>query len=246
MRDIEKYTKDYLCDGFENVMVFYRKKKVFEFLDKYQPKNVLEIGCGLVSVFEEYKKFNNFVVVEPSTVFCDQVKKSQHFTNKVEVINDFFENKIEYLSKKNFDFIICSSLLHEVPDPNVFLKGMRQICSNDTIVHINVPNSESFHFLLALESNIIEKLGVMSELRKKMQTNTVFDIKKLKNIAIKQNFNVIESGSYFIKLFNYTKMRKALDVNIFDPQILDGLYGLSRYFPKNGAEIFVNCRKKQQ
>ena len=98
-RDIEKYSRDYLNSKFESVMVYYRRKKVLEFLNKYNPQRVLEIGSGIQSIFDFYTDYKEFAVVEPSSVFCESVKKSKFYNNRVNIINDFFENKIEILKQ---------------------------------------------------------------------------------------------------------------------------------------------------
>ncbi|HEC1775621.1 TPA: hypothetical protein R1726_001570, partial [Campylobacter lari] len=58
-RNIEQYTQSYINKehSFEEIMVYYRRKKVLEILNKYNPKNILEIGCGLDSIFNYYKNF---------------------------------------------------------------------------------------------------------------------------------------------------------------------------------------------
>ena len=52
----------------------------------------------------------------------------------------------------------------------------------------------------------------------------------------------MSKGSYFIKPFNHKKMAELLELEIIDKQLLVGLDNMIKYFPENGAEIFVNCR----
>lgn len=70
-RNIEKYVKDYLSDeyDFERYMVVFRRNKILEILQKYQPDNILEIGCGISSIFSYYNNFKKAFIVEPSTTF---------------------------------------------------------------------------------------------------------------------------------------------------------------------------------
>ena len=96
---------------------------MLEFLNKYNPQRVLEIGSGIQSIFDFYTDYKEFTVVEPSSVFCESVKKSKFYNNRVNIINDFFENKIEILKQQKYDFIILSSLLHEIQNPTEFLKN---------------------------------------------------------------------------------------------------------------------------
>ena len=41
-----------------------------------------------------------------------------------------------------FDFVIASSLLHEVQDPTRFLRAVRSVCGPETVIHLNVPNDK--------------------------------------------------------------------------------------------------------
>ena len=49
-------------------------------------------------------------------------------------------------------------------------------------------------------------------------------------------------GSYFMKPFNHSKMAELMKLGIIDEALLEGLNKLAKYFPENGAEIFVNCK----
>lgn len=69
-------------------------------------------------------------------------------------------------------------------------------------------------------------------------------MKKLVAAVEANGFSVTENGSYAFKLFNNAKMLQLLNGKIIDEKLLDALNRLPRLFPQNGAEIFVNCRKK--
>lgn len=245
-RNIKQYTKNYTSKehNFEEIMVYYRRKKVLEILNKYNPKNILEIGCGMNSIFNYYKNFEKATVVEPSDVFYNKAINDLK-DNNVEIFNDFLENKIKTLKNNNFDFIICSSLLHEVNNPDSFLEDILKVCIKGTIIHINVPNSNSFHLLWAYESGLINKLGNLTNTAIKFQQNTTFDLNKLTQF-IKNHIGggcmILDSGSYFIKPFNHSKMSLCLENKIIDEKLLDGLYKLSDYIAEFGAEIFVNVK----
>lgn len=241
-RDINQYTKDYIEHDFENIMVEYRRKKVLEILNKYQPKNILEVGCGIQSIFDFYNNYETFTVVEPSEKFCKMIKKSKNYNQKITVINDFLENKTEELKNEKFDFIILSSLLHEVIDPIKMLKCIKQLCNNNTLIHINVPNAHSMHLLWAYKAGLIEKIGNLTEVAKHFQQHTTFTLESLAQMVNSVDFSILEKGSYFIKPFNHSKMQKLLDEKIINPELLNGLYDLIEYFPNNGAEIYVNCK----
>ncbi|HFZ5203324.1 TPA: class I SAM-dependent methyltransferase [Campylobacter jejuni] len=242
-RDIKQYTQNYTDKehDFEEIMVYYRRKKVLEILNKYNPKNVLEIGCGMDSIFNYYKNFNKATIVEPSDVFYNKAVNNLKNQN-IEFFNDFLENKIKTLKNNNFDFVICSGLLHEVNNPNSFFKDILKICTHDTIIHINVPNSNSFHLIWAYESGLINKLGNLTDTAIKFQQNTTFNLNELTQFIIEGGGIILDSGSYFIKPFNHSKMSLCLKNKILDKKLLDGLYKLSTYIADFGAEIFINFK----
>lgn len=150
------------------------------------------------------------------------------------------------LQNETFDFIILSSLLHEVINPLQFLMQLMSILKNDTILHINVPNAMSFHLLWAYKSNLLKNLGDLTPSAKSFQRHSTFTLESLinmvKNIALHSNqkIKILQSGSYFIKPFNHPKMQQCLDLNIIDSNLLSGLEKMIEYLPHFGAEIFVN------
>ena len=242
-RDIERYTEDYLKDEFEEVMVRHRRKKVLEILTQYHPRKILEIGCGTNSIFEFYKGFDQAVVVEPSAVLMGMAKKGLPDCENICWISGFLEEETAKLQKFDFDFILCSSLLHEVEEPGALLSSIHQICKPDTVVHLNVPNADSFHLLWAEAAGLIPSRMVQTATAAKMQQHTKFNRKILASMVKKAGFSIRESGSYYLKPFNHKKMAAAMKSGLIDENLDDALDVLIRYFPENGAEIYVNCEK---
>lgn len=242
------YAKEYLSDEYEKINVHYRRERVLKFLNIYKPKRVFEIGCGTQSLFEFYNNFEYFTVVEPSVEFCEIVKKSPAYNQKVRILNGFFGsdsiNKV-LVNGEKVDCILISGLIHEVPDPDLILKTACELCNENTLVHINVPNEDSFHLLWALEAGLIKRLDTISETGKRLQRSRTFNLYKLREIVEKNGFEVIEQGSYAFKLFNQEKIIQLMKEGFIDDNLLDSLQKMTKYFPNNGAEIFVNCKRKK-
>lgn len=59
MRDIGDYADCYSINDFEQYQVEYRRKKVIEILEKYNPDLILEIGCGLDPIFRYWGSEKN-------------------------------------------------------------------------------------------------------------------------------------------------------------------------------------------
>lgn len=241
MRDIKDYTRNYVNLVFEDYQVMYRRKQVLKILEQYPHRRILEIGCGMEPLFKHLDSngYDQYVVVEPSEQFCQNALKESSENDKIICINDYFDAEGE-VKKYQFDFIICSSLLHEVENPEELLKNIAMICTESTIVHINVPNANSFHRLLAKEMNLIDDVHEMSDQNKLYQQHNVYDMARLSKVVEDAGFRVMETGSYFVKPFTHKQMFDMLENHIIDEGVLDGLYNIGKYFPEYGSEIFVN------
>jgi SAM-dependent methyltransferase len=243
MRDLKNYQAAYNSMPFERYQVTYRRKKIIEILEQYRPKRILEVGCGHDSLFNYYKNFDFFAVIEPSDTFYLKAKSEASSFSNIRVLHGLVEDHSQLLNSLNFDFIIVSSLLHEIDDTKILLDSIKTISLQNTIIHFNVPNAKSFHRYLALEMGLIENLFEKSEMQKTMQQAHTFDIENLTNILKDHNFTIIDSGSYFIKPFTHSQMQNIIDLDLLPKNFLDGLYAMTSYMPDFGSEIFVNVKK---
>jgi len=247
MRDIKDYTDKYMSEPFESTMVEIRKKMVIEQCKKYKHSNILEIGCGMNPFFLDFMDYINMVIVEPSAFFVSNAKKLSKTQNaNIEIISGFLEDKIDIIKELGieFDFIILSSVLHELDDPCEMLQTIKKICTKNTVVHINVPNAQSMHRLIAIEAGFIKDVHEQSNQMKKMQRRRTYDAELLKELMEKVGFVTIDSGSYFIKPFTHLQMQRCLDEGIIDKNVILGLEKMIKYIPQLGAGIYVNVVKQ--
>lgn len=181
MRDIEKYANEYLSLGydFEQYQVQYRKKRILESIETQDLFSVLEIGCGMNPFFTELDEniFSHYVVVEPGQQFYLNACRLSRNTPRITCIHDTFDLKLaeSHVGVEKYTMILLSSLLHEVEQPGELLDAVHLLCDKDTVVHINVPNANSFHRLLAKAMGMISDTHTMSVRNSKLQQNVVFD-----------------------------------------------------------------------
>lgn len=241
MRDIDDYTDKYNVVGFEDYQVIFRRKKVLEQIKKYSPKHILEIGCGMEPLFKVVDNMK-FTIVEPSEIFAKNAIKLAE-GKEVKCICGYFEDE-NVLNRLNdqYDMVVCSSLLHEVEKPELLLEAIMKKCVKSTIVHINVPNANSMHRLLAKECGILKDIHEKTERNILYQQSNVFDIESLCNLTEKVGFRTMEKGDYFIKPFTHDQMYKMIEMGIMNFSILQGLYNFVKYMPGLGSEIYVNCK----
>ncbi len=240
----EKYTQHYQKNcSFEKVLAGSRRQKVLASLNKYPHRSILEIGCGFEPIFPYCDKNIDATVVEPSLVFFQNAKKLAEKRPLTTVIHNYFEKMYYSFEKsKEFDFIILSSVLHEVVNPLELLQAIHAVCRNDTVVHINVPNVRSFHRILALKMGIIENLFEKSEIGKELQRRSYFDKEFLFEMMRKTGFKILSFGTYFIKFFSNKQMETIIKNKIIDKSLIDGLEKMIGYMPELGCEMFVEVK----
>ena len=240
-RDIDKYADEYINNehyDFEKYQIKYRRKNILDQLKMNNDSNILEIGCGIDPLFQYINCYNTYTIIVPSKKFV-QIANGIKNNDKINIINDYIENtKIN----TKFDFIIISSLLHEIEDPSIILNAAKQYMNKDSILYINVPNAKSFHRLLAYKSSLIDSIYSKSNNQKKFQQSHTFDMNSLEKLTEEQGYITINSGSYFIKPFTHVQMRELLDNNIISEEILDGFNDMIEYCPDIGSEIFITCQ----
>lgn len=245
-RDLLDYQEQYANQPYEKYQVAFRKRKLIEILKRNNHDNLLEVGCGLESIFLDFDSYKNLTVIEPAQMFFEKAledKKTAKNTN-VEVFKSLLEDSLDQLKNKKFDFILVSSLLHEIPDQPKFLKTLFEIASENTVIHFNVPNASSFHRMLAVEMGLIKNEFQKSDSNIQFQQHTVFNLNLLKETVENSGFEVIDSGSFSFKPFTHQQMQNMINLNLITDLMLEGFYKMERYLPEFGSEIFVNIKKK--
>lgn len=243
-RNLQEYSESYINHPFEAIQARYRKRCVIENIMKYPHNKIVEIGCGLDSLVNDFDDFDQCFIAEPSELFFGKAEKDLDerpaLKNKVTLAN----LKVEDVKTLPFipDMIIVSGLLHEVENPEMALTHTRKFCHNHTVVHVNVPNAYSFHRLLAREAGLIAGVHEKSSSQISLQQHSTFDFERLSALADQCGFKVIDHGTYFIKPFTHQQMQQLLDMNILNEKLLDSFYSMSKYFPDNGSELFLNLR----
>lgn len=243
---INEYQRNYDALPFEETMAAIRKKMLKSFLEKHQPQTLVEVGCGNESVIDFYRDYKHATVVEPAEAFYNRLvaRHAENDAHENTFVNDFFS--ADLFNRYDFDepdAIIISGMLHEIPDPELVLSAANKICNENTIVHVNVPNANSLHRLLAYKAGMIKDLKEKSAQQTLLKQPHTFDMADLKAMASNSGFEVIEEGSYFIKPFTHVQMEVLRTHEIFGEKIIDGLEKLISYLPDYGAEIFVNLKK---
>ena len=244
MRDLDRYQTDYVASyGFERHMVRYRRRQVLDIISQVPHRRMLEVGCGLDSLARYVDDFEMFDIVEPASMFAAHARTLTSEREGITVHEATLEEAAGRLSGRRFDFIVVSSLIHEVPAPLDLLGAARSLCEPDTLVHVNVPNARSLHNRIAVKMGLIPDVYTRSALAAQMQRTSTFDGDRLAAVARDAGFAVVSSGSYFLKPFTHGQLHRMLEEKIIDERVLDALFDVNDDFTDLGAEIYVNLRK---
>jgi 2-polyprenyl-3-methyl-5-hydroxy-6-metoxy-1,4-benzoquinol methylase len=245
MRDIDRYSADYQAHyGFEAVLVSYRRRMLLEQLMALRPAVVLEVGCGPESLYASYLQQAapvNWTVIEPSSEWTRQARAAG--LPGMQVVGGFVENSVREVMNKlprAPDFVICSSVLHEVPSAEAFLAAVGAIMDHHSVLHVNVPNAHSFHRRLAVAMGLIPSVHAMSDRNTLMQQHRVYDVESLTHDLQRAGFAVQASGGYFVKPFTHEQMEGIAPS--LSTQVLDGLFEFGKREPRLACEIFAHAR----
>lgn len=242
-RSIVDYERAYLASDFEPVQARMRKSMLLELLGQRRPRRILEVGCGAEALFGRWPHFDRFVVVEPGPGFAARARRDAGSDPRILVIEEFIEAAGASLEGEEFDIVLVSGLLHEVPDPAAVLRALRGLCRPHTLLHVNVPNARSLHRLLALEMGLIRDLHEVSERQRLLHQPRTFDLDTLRALCMRCGYAEIGSGSYFVKPFSHAQMASLQEAGLIDDRMLQGLYRIERHLPGLGSEIFINLRR---
>lgn len=239
MRDFDRYQQDYAALPFEPVQAAFRRRRVIEHLRRLAPASILEVGCGEQPLFLDYRDFARMHVVEPGARFLASARAAAAGRTDVLLHAGTLEEVAPQLQDLRFDCIVLSSVLHECPDPEAFLRTVFGLCSAGTAVHVYVPNADSLHRRLALAMGLTSSLHELSAIQRQMQQHVTYDAASLTARLQAAGFVVQETGSFFIKPFTHAQMARLQECGFLDERMLEGLYRLGDTTPGLGSELFA-------
>ena len=237
------YKKDIDSGGFEKKLINYRRRHLIRLFANLDSKNIVEIGCGTQPIFCWYNNFKKITIIERSKEFCDIAislldDQDNEKSNNISIINNSFEecrNLDEYT-----DFIVLSSILHEVDNPKLFMNHLKSLLKGGEHIYVNVPNAHSLHRLIALEAGIIKEQKEISSRGTFFKTMRVFSVDDLKDLAISSGFTVVDFGTLGLKPFTHEQMDKIINDSYSDSELLtEALFNSDNIVPGMGSEIWM-------
>lgn len=132
-----------------------RQRAAAECIQTYRPNSVLEIGCA-TNPLSNYagqlgSTVKNLVTLEPNKSFFDKIQNIGGDRVGFQAHNFSLEQYVGKSSETRnmHDFVVINCLLQEIEEPQYFLSLVKKICTENALVWVSVPNSESVHKLVA-------------------------------------------------------------------------------------------------
>lgn len=240
-RNMNDYVAQYQVLPFEPIQIKYRRKLVLDQISRLSPRRLLEIGCGELPLLTNLSADMEIIVVEPAAAFAENARRLSLGRDLINVVQGYFEDYEP--DGKNFDMIVLSCVLHEVPDPAAMLSAIKRVCGPNTVLHVNVPNARSLHRLLAAAMGLIPYPGAQSDTQRMMQQRAMtYHVDSLACAMSTAGFEVLDHGSLFVKPFTHAQMQQLVDQGFMTDAMLDGLDNLVQILPDLGSEIWTNVR----
>ncbi|WP_271678559.1 methyltransferase domain-containing protein [Thermomonas mangrovi] len=247
-RDIQAYENVYASDyDFEPILVRYRRDAALRSLREHKPDYIIEIGCGLEPLLPHYlasgeEAVRRWVVAEPAQKFAEAARMVAADHPEMAVEQGFFEDIADRIVSEygRADMVICSGLLHEVPDQIRMLHAISQVMGPDAVVHVSVANATSLHRRMAKAMGLIDDLQQMSGRNLLLQQHRVYTLESLIRDLQGAGLQPVKQGGILLKPFTHEQMRLVLAA--IGSDVLAGLGKLGEEFPELASEIFVDAR----
>jgi SAM-dependent methyltransferase len=241
---IRDYQRSYPTVPFEPILVRYRQAFLVERLHTWHPTSVVEVGCGLESLYERYladhAPVDAWVTVEPSPLFL-QHEAARRLPHQV-LLGGFFEDTVAAVHDRlphGPDVIVMAGVLHEVKDPQDLLRAAAALMKTHTILHVSVPNAHSLHRQLARAMGLIDDVTTPSAINEALGQPRVYTRVHLQEELRSAGFTILQSGGYFLKPFTHAQMAQLRDQ--LGTALLDGLFRLGQWHPDMASEIYCDA-----
>ena len=233
-RNLDAYLTHYYKLPFERTAERFRRRKLLETLALLQPQSILEVGCGLNSIFADIDESVCGTIIEPISALLE---RQRHLQPRCKMHQSILE-QIDPQLVTTHDCVLLSSLIHEVDDPKELIeKSLEWLKPKGTIICI-VPNGLSIHRFIGLHKGILDSQISRTATQNEMQQRQeVFTPETLSEMMGEFSLKTKSLTTFFPKIFGHAQMQDLLDRDVIDEQFLEQMYELSDHVSPAGSEI---------
>ncbi|MCV6639194.1 class I SAM-dependent methyltransferase [Candidatus Albibeggiatoa sp. nov. NOAA] len=128
----------------EKIFKLNHQRNAKQFYQRFQPKRILEIGCGRAYLLKELKQLD-------CEVYCLESDEAADWILNNADVNMITESKLDFPAQY-FDLIIYWHVFEHLPDPVASLRQMTTLLADNQRICISVPNADSYQAKLQLST----------------------------------------------------------------------------------------------
>jgi len=136
-----------------------------------------------------------------------------------------------------FDHVVASNLIHELPDPQRFLRSARDRLAPGGHMHLSLQNPYSIHRLAALELGLIADVGEISARGRQFSTLRLYDADQLVAMGEAAGFTCVDREGVMLKPMPNDQMALLPDA------VLEGFVAVATHFPLHCAVNYLVFRR---
>ncbi|MEK7991644.1 MAG: class I SAM-dependent methyltransferase [Thiotrichaceae bacterium] len=126
----------------EKIFKFNHQQNAKQFYQRFQPKRILEIGCGRAYLLKELKKLS-------CEVYCLESSEAAEWILNNPNVNVVTDEKLNFPAQY-FDLIIYWHVFEHLSDPVASLRRTSSMLADNQRICISVPNAASYQAQLNL------------------------------------------------------------------------------------------------
>jgi 2-polyprenyl-3-methyl-5-hydroxy-6-metoxy-1,4-benzoquinol methylase len=232
-----------LKDELESVSQRYDSSKDFDYhLIRYnfrfmqsrlQGPRILEMGCAngvMTDLLSSH--FPTLDVVDGSQNYLNYVTARLQNRDNVRYFLSLFE---EFNPTTRYQSIVMARALEHLTDAVGLLGRAARWLDTGGKIHIIVPNARSLHRRLGVAMGMIPSCKALNERDRRVGHKRVYDFETIRRDVELAGLVVHELTGIFLKPLSNVQMES------WQPELLNALYEVGKEMPELCAEIYVSC-----
>jgi 2-polyprenyl-3-methyl-5-hydroxy-6-metoxy-1,4-benzoquinol methylase len=198
-------------------------------------EDVLEAGCSTGVMTEQMIDLvNSLEVIEGSESYAKQV--GERFKGKLKMNHGLFQ---DFTPNNRYTSVIFAHVLHHIEDAEGILKHIKDNwLDKDGVVHISVPNIESFHRRLGVAMKMNKSVTDKSERNVYFKQPGMYNKQSLIALFEKVGFEVEECYGFLFKPFPHSIMN-AMNI---DESLLRGLFEMGKENEDLACQLYLRAK----
>jgi 2-polyprenyl-3-methyl-5-hydroxy-6-metoxy-1,4-benzoquinol methylase len=137
----------------------------------------------------------------------------------------------------DFDHVLATNVLHELADPEAFLRACRERLAGPGLLHLTLQNPRSIHRLCALELGMIDSLTTISDRGSQWGTRSMWTAEELAGLAWRAGLATIAREGIMLKPLPNDLMAGLPEA------VIEGFIRASGHLPENCAMTYLVLRR---